>query len=59
MHLESLGLWVIIPLIVPATVAALLGVLALRGTKPDQRPDILHALAALTAALLLRDGRRK
>lgn len=59
MNIAPLGLWFVIPLIVPAVVAGFLGVLALRGTRPEQRPEILHALASLTAALLFRGGKSR
>jgi hypothetical protein len=57
MSLDSLGVLIFAPFAVPAIVAGFLGVFALRGTRPEERSEILYALAALSAALLFRSGR--
>jgi hypothetical protein len=55
MNVLALGPWLLGALAVPALVCAFVAALALRGTRPEQRPDILRALADLARALLSRN----
>lgn len=52
--ISGLGPWVAVTVAVPAFVAGYVATLALRGARPEQRAEILRAVATLTAALLLR-----
>ena len=56
MDFSALGPWVMSMLAAPALVVTLVALVALRGTRPEQRPSILHALADLARALQFRSG---
>lgn len=57
MDFTTIGPWLLGVFAVPAVVAGIVAALALRGTRPEQRPGILHALADFARALLFRGGR--
>jgi hypothetical protein len=52
----TLGLSIGLLLTIPALVCAFVAALALRNTQPEQRAEILHALAKFSSALLPRSG---
>ncbi|WP_100446996.1 hypothetical protein [Glycomyces xiaoerkulensis] len=53
----SLGFWILAATAIPAVVAALVAVLALRGSEPSERPAILRELAGVFTALSFRRPR--
>jgi hypothetical protein len=52
--LSMVSLSIAIMIIAPAMASVLIGLAALRGTRPEDRPEILRALAVYAAALILR-----
>ena len=55
MFITAIGIVILLALaVMPAVVSGIVAVTALRDTDPNERPEILKALAAFSAALSLR-----
>jgi hypothetical protein len=50
MDLLSIGPWIVVATAVPAFVVLIVAVVALRGSAPHERPEIIRALADLISA---------
>lgn len=57
LELSTLGPWLVVSFTVPAIIVGVVTVFALLGTRPHERPLILHAAADFARALLLRSRR--
>lgn len=56
MNFAALSLWVLAIVAIPAIVIGVICVVALRGTEPRYRPEIIRALADLAAVIPSRPG---
>ncbi|GAB2450754.1 hypothetical protein GCM10027187_18200 [Streptosporangium sandarakinum] len=50
MVFSVLTTWLAVAIVVPTLTITIVSIVALRGTQPDQRPEILRALAILAKA---------
>ncbi|GAA3424580.1 hypothetical protein GCM10018953_17630 [Streptosporangium nondiastaticum] len=50
MVFSVLTTWLAVAIVVPTLTITIVSIVALRGTQPDQRPEILRALAILARA---------